>query len=168
MTRSGEWDFIINDPVGNPDESLEGFDEKMAELKRRAELAREKVGEVTAVGRSSDGSVAVLARAGGQIVDVQVTDQALKLTPTKLGEAFKSAALKAQNAAAEASLEVLTEYVGESEATEQLKTVFHPHEGELEEDEPSDSWSANTRQFGSNTDDDDDQGPHGPYGRGTR
>ena len=149
-------DFNIEDLGQEPEDALENFDTKIAALQRQSEAVREEVGQATGVGRSSDGTVEVHARAGGQITSVVVNEKAMRSTPGQLGAAIQSAINRAQNAAAQASLSILTSFYGEDEATKQLKAVF-VEEQEQDEAGREDGWGARPR-YGYV--DDEDEDPH--------
>lgn len=110
----------------DPDELLRQLDPGIADLKAKAELASERISTSSATRHSKDGSVSVTVGPGGNLVGLNLTEQAYQQPPAKLAAEILQLSGQAQQ---QVSAEIMAAFgglVGPDSSAMDVLTPFLP------------------------------------------
>ncbi|GAA3847430.1 hypothetical protein GCM10022243_11920 [Saccharothrix violaceirubra] len=105
-----------------PDQWLAQYGQKIEEAKRNAVQAENRLGGVGGSATSGDGLVTVVVNASGALTDLILRPALRGEDPERISSSIMTTLAKAQREAAGQVVEIMTEFVGEGDALEFVKS----------------------------------------------
>jgi DNA-binding protein YbaB len=108
--------------VQTPDEWLADFEAKVADLQQKATQFKTNVEASGTAEQSLDGAVSVTVAASGALIDLHLTDAALRKTPDDLAAEILTLTRKARQTAASKVAQAFTPLGGDDNIVQQIPT----------------------------------------------
>lgn len=123
----------------DPDELLRQLDPGIAELKVKAEQARERAATSSATRRAPDGSVSVTVGAGGSLTALELTERAYQRPPRQLAAEIMRLVNEARQQVGAEVMAAFSSLVGPDSPALSVLTPFLPREpaDDAEDAEPA-------------------------------